>query len=113
MIDRKIFQTRVRPMTPTTPTAIPTEQLINELQSYGVRLVDPSIGHESRRGGAAPSDHKAMTIDGMTVMVPVHTAPAFESPYMVEKPDAFGRTNIRRDGVTLGDVSFPIQPRFY
>ena len=78
----------VHPMKPTTPTAMPTAQLINELQSYGVRLVDPKAGHESRRGGAGPSDHKAMTIDGMTVMVPVHTAPAFASPYLVEKPDA-------------------------
>jgi radical SAM protein (TIGR04043 family) len=92
---------------------MPTEQLINELQSFGVRLVDPSAGHESRRGGAGPSDHKAMTIDGMTVMVPVHTAPAFESPYVVEKPDAFGRSHIRRDGIVLGDVDFPMRPRFY
>jgi radical SAM protein (TIGR04043 family) len=100
-------------MKPTMPTAMPTAQLINELQSFGVRLVDPSAGQASRRGGAGPSDHKAMTIDGMTVMVPVHTAPAFASPYMVDKPDALGRSNIRRGGLILGDVSFPIRPRFY
>jgi len=92
---------------------LPTEQLINELQSYGVRLVDPKAGTESRRGGAGPSDHKAMTIDGMTVMVPVHTAPAFESPYLVEKPDALGRSRISRDGQAIGSVSFPLRPRFY
>ncbi|WP_131836817.1 MSMEG_0568 family radical SAM protein [Ancylobacter aquaticus] len=92
---------------------LPTEQLINELQSYGVRLVDPRAGADSRRGGAGPSDHKAMTLDGMTVMVPVHTAPAFESPYLVEKPDAFGRSRISRDGLVLGEVSFPLQPKFY
>jgi radical SAM protein (TIGR04043 family) len=97
----------------TTPKPMPTAQLINELQSCGVRLVDPKAGHESRRGGAGPSDHKALTIDGMTVMVPVHTAPAFASPYVVEKPDADGRSTISRDGVPLGDVSFPMRPRFY
>src|ERR1700704_3540545 len=102
-----------RLMMPTMPQAMPTEQLINELQSCGVRLVDPKVGQGSRRGGAGPSDHKAMTIDGMTVMVPVHTAPAFESPYVVERPDAFGRSQISRDGVKLGDVSFPTRPRFY
>jgi radical SAM protein (TIGR04043 family) len=95
------------------PTPLPTERLINELQSYGVRLVDPKAGHESRRGGAGPSDHKAITIDGVTVMVPVHTAPAFESPYVVEKPDAFGNSRITRDGLNLGGVSFPTRPRFY
>jgi radical SAM protein (TIGR04043 family) len=100
-------------MTSTMPSALPTEQLINELQSYGARLVDPKAGHESRRGGAGPSDHKALTIDGMTVMVPVHTAPAFESPYLVEKPDTGGRSRISRDGVTLAEVSFPVRPRFY
>jgi radical SAM protein (TIGR04043 family) len=87
--------------------------LINELQSHGARLVDPSAGHESRRGGAGPSDHKAMTIDGMTVMIPVHTAPAFASPYVVEKPDDLGRSRVLRDGVALGAVSFPRRPRFY
>jgi radical SAM protein (TIGR04043 family) len=97
----------------TTPKAMPIGQLISELQSCGARLVDPTAGHESRRGGAGPSDHKAMTIDGITVMVPVHTAPAFASPYMVEKPDPFGKSTISRDGVKLGDVSFPTRPRFY
>jgi radical SAM protein (TIGR04043 family) len=100
-------------MQPTIPKTMPTEQLINELQSCGVRLVDPKAGHESRRGGAGPSDHKALTIDGMTVMVPVHTAPAFESPYVVDKPDALGRSRLSRDGLTLAEVGFPIRPRFY
>ncbi|MFZ3359412.1 MAG: MSMEG_0568 family radical SAM protein, partial [Xanthobacteraceae bacterium] len=105
-------------MKPTTAKAItakalPTAQLINELQSCGVRLADPTAGHESRRGGAGPSDHKAMTIDGMTVMVPVHTAPAFASAYVVDKPDEFGDSRISRDGVTLASVSFPVRPRFY
>jgi radical SAM protein (TIGR04043 family) len=95
------------------PKTLPTAQLITELQSCGVRLLDPRVGHESRRGGAGPSDHKAITIDGMTVMVPVHTAPAFASPYVVEKPDALGHSSISRDGVTLGSVSFPLRPRFY
>src|SRR5271166_1545146 len=103
----------LHPMKPMLPTALRTERLINELQSFGVRLVDPKVGHESRRGGAGPSDHKAITIDGVTVMVPVHTAPAFESPYVVEKPDALGRSRITRDGLNLGAVSFPTRPRFY
>ncbi|WP_084364580.1 MSMEG_0568 family radical SAM protein [Rhizobium sp. RU36D] len=96
-----------------TITLPSTETLINELQSFGARLVDPKAGHESRRGGAGPSDHKALTIDGMTVMVPVHTAPAFESPYVVEKPDEAGKSRISRDGKVLGEVSFPLRPRFY
>ena len=86
---------------------------MNELQSFGARLVDPCAGAESRRGGAGPSDHKALTIDGMTVMIPVHTAPAAKSPYLVEMPDAHGRSRVSRDGLLVGEVSFPARPRFY
>ena len=56
---------------------------------------------ESRRGGAGPSDHKAITIDGVTIMAPVHTAPAFESPYLIEKPDASGNSRVTRDGFAI------------
>jgi radical SAM protein (TIGR04043 family) len=96
-----------------TLTTLPPEELINELQTYGARLADPRAGHESRRGGAGPSDHKAMTVDGVTVMVPVHTAPAFESPFLIEKPDNAGRSRVSRHGEVVGEVSFPHRPRFY
>ena len=93
--------------------SLPTEHLINELQSFGVRLADPKAGVESRRGGAGPSDHKALTIDGVTIMAPVHTAPAFDSPYIIEKPNASGASRILRDGLAVAEVRFPERPRFY
>jgi radical SAM protein (TIGR04043 family) len=96
-----------------TISTLSPERLINELQTSGARLADPRAGHESRRGGAGPSDHKAVTIAGMTVMVPVHTAPAFESPYVLDAPDAEGVSQIRRDGVALGEARFPLRPKFY
>jgi radical SAM protein (TIGR04043 family) len=46
-------------------------------------------------------------------MVPVHTAPAFESPFLAEAPDEAGNSRILRDGVSLGTISFPKRPRFY
>ena len=92
---------------------MPTERLINELQSFGVRLLDPAAGVQSRRGGAGPSDHKALTVEGRTVMVPVHTAAAFQSPYVVRKPGPDGRSVVERDGSAVGRIEFPRQPRFY
>ena len=89
------------------------QSLINDLQTKGMRLVDPRAGHEARRGGAGPSDHKAVTIGDTTVMVPVHTAPAFESPFLVEAPDADGRARVLRDGAEVAKVRFPMRPRFY
>ena len=92
---------------------MPTEQLINALQSYGVRLADTRAGVQSRRGGAGPSDHKALTIAGRTVMVPVHTAGAFDSPFLVRSPDADGVSEIEHDGLVVGRATFPGKPRFY
>ena len=92
---------------------MPTERLINALQSFGVRLADTSAGVASRRGGAGPSDHKAMTIAGRTVMVPVHTATAFESPFLVRRAGADGFSEIEHDGAVIGRVTFPGKPRFY
>ena len=89
------------------------ETLINELQSFGLRLVDPKAGADSRRGGAGPSDHKAVIVDGRAIMAPVHTATAFASPYVALKPDGAGTSVIERDGVAVGEISFPLQPRFY
>jgi biotin synthase-related radical SAM superfamily protein len=64
----------------TLPAA--SRQLMTELQSVGLRLADPGTGVASRRGGAGPSDHKAVTVDGVTIMVPVHTNTAWHSPFV-------------------------------
>ncbi|MGQ7843253.1 MSMEG_0568 family radical SAM protein [Granulosicoccus sp. 3-233] len=89
------------------------QTLINELQSYGLRLVDPNAGAPSRRGGAGPSDHKGLVVNGVTIMAPVHTASAFASPYTALAPDADGSSIVEKDGRRVGTVSFPVNPRFY
>ncbi|WP_445682146.1 MSMEG_0568 family radical SAM protein [Radicibacter daui] len=83
------------------------------MQTRGVRLINPRAGHESRRGGAGPSDHKAVIVGDKTVMIPVHTAPAFESPFVVGEPDAAGVSRVLRDGAEVAEVRFPGRPRFY
>jgi radical SAM protein (TIGR04043 family) len=84
---------------------------MTELQSFGLRLADPAAaahsGVASRRGGAGPSDHKAVTIDGHTIMVPVHTGSAQQSPFVVE-----GGT-LRRASIPIAQITFPKAPRFY
>lgn len=90
-----------------------TEELITELQWLGMRLEDPSAGAEGRKGGAGPSDHKAVTVDGRTVMVPIHTHASKRSPYVAMSPGADGASVLLREGVAVGTVRFPKQPRFY
>jgi radical SAM protein (TIGR04043 family) len=95
------------------PETLRTARFINELQSFGVRLSAPGAGAPSRRGGAGPSDHKAVLIDGQAIMAPVHTASAFDSPYVALAPDAEGFSIVERAGVPVGRISFPAAPRFY
>jgi radical SAM protein (TIGR04043 family) len=88
-------------------------QLMTELQSTGLRLLDPGAGAASRRGGAGPSDHKAVMVDGRAFMVPVHTSTAWNSPFVAQKPDASGRSTLMRGAIPIATISFPKQPRFY
>src|SRR6516225_1246281 len=87
--------------------------LMTELQSYGLRLEDPRADAPSRRGGAGPSDHKAIVIDGVTLMVPVHTLEAYSSPFAAGTPDADGRSTLTRGTIPIANITFPRQPRFY
>jgi radical SAM protein (TIGR04043 family) len=88
-------------------------ELITELQSVGLRLEDPGVGAPSRRGGAGPSDHKAITIHGRTVMVPVHTGTAARSPYVARTANGERFATLEREGIAVARISFPPQPRFY
>ena len=88
-----------------------SQQLRTELQSVGLRLMQTDIGVKSRRGGAGPSDHKALTIDGVTIMVPVHTNTAWHSPFLVETAD--GKSTLKRNAIPIANISFPETPKFY
>ncbi|BEU26768.1 MSMEG_0568 family radical SAM protein [Paraburkholderia sp. 22B1P] len=87
-------------------------ELRTELQSTGLRLVDPNAGAASRRGGAGPSDHKAVTVDGVTIMVPVHTSSAWNSPFVASAPDQAGASALMRGTIPIASISFPKAPRF-
>jgi len=90
-----------------------SREIVTELQSLGLRLGDPDVGIASRRGGAGPSDHKAVVLDGTTIMVPVLTGHARFSPFRAAPPDAAGTTILERDGVPVATISFVAKPRFY
>ncbi len=98
---------------------------LTELQVHGV--VDPSVpGNPGRRGGAGPSDHRALSIDGTTVMVPVYNALADRSPYRLDAVAEGGgkASHLRESGAATALVSggeteaplpveMPPEPRFY
>ncbi len=98
-------------------TALPLAQLgqhlITEMQALGLRLENPDAGASARKGGAGPTDHKAVTVQGRTVMVPVHSDTAKASPFVARAPDAHGVSVLERNGLAVAKVEFPRQPRFY
>jgi len=87
------------------------EHLMNDLQSFGLRLAEDAPGAPGRRGGAGPSDHKAVTLAGRTIMVPVYESAA-ASPFSA-RPQADGFAVLERDGKPVGRIGFPRPPRFY
>ncbi len=87
------------------------QRLIVELQSAGLKLASAEIGAAGRIGGAGPSDHKAVTVDDTTVMVPIFNSPAANSPYTVI--NSSGEQTLQLNGAKIGAVSFPQEPKFY
>jgi len=85
------------------------QRLITELQSQGLRLLESEVGAAGRKGGAGPSDHKAITIDGTTIMVPVFTDSASQSPYSVLSTE----TLLNCEDQPVAPITFPKQPQFY
>jgi radical SAM protein (TIGR04043 family) len=104
--------TRMLPIVDLTPR-MPWPELTAELQVLGMRWVDPNGPGLSRHGGAGPSDHKAVTLHGETVMVPIFTHAAPESPYSAEVRVGSETALLFRSGVPVAELEFPPTPRFY
>ncbi|MEO0852644.1 MAG: MSMEG_0568 family radical SAM protein [Cyanobacteria bacterium J06648_11] len=88
------------------------QHLITELQSCGLHLRRDDVGASGRKGGAGPSDHKALDIDGTTVMVPVFTDAATRSPYSFD-PNGDRSAILTQAGEAIASIEFPPQPKFY
>jgi radical SAM protein (TIGR04043 family) len=87
-------------------------RLITELQVHGV--ADPSLpGNRGRRGGAGPSDHRALTIAGTTVMVPVYTSTSQASPYSLHANPEGGVALANAAGDPPLSVAVTKEPAFY
>ncbi len=87
-------------------------RLITELQVHGV--ADPALpGNRGRRGGAGPSDHRALTIGGNTVMVPVHNTASQSSPYSLQANPVGGVLLAHEAGGPPLSVAVTSEPAFY
>ncbi len=107
---------------PNTQKDIKASQLLTELQTKGLRLSSLHQEHVSRRGGAGPSDHQAVTIGDTTIMVPIYTQTAWASPFVLssesnpdkqKEPETKGSATILSNNIPLVDVTFAKDPQFY
>ncbi|MGK7909817.1 MAG: MSMEG_0568 family radical SAM protein [Synechococcus sp.] len=93
------------------------QRLITELQSKGLNLYPEDVGASGRKGGAGPSDHKALIVGGTPVMVPVFTSSSSDSPYsftsLLEQDISSPGATLSRTGEEIAAVQFPAQPQFY
>ena len=87
-------------------------KIITELQVNGISST-PKKGNRGRKGGAGPSDHRALTIEGKTVMVPVYNHVSKNSNYLLsEEPDGEFILQNSEDS-KIKELSTTQEPSFY
>jgi radical SAM protein (TIGR04043 family) len=87
-------------------------ELLTDLQTLGLRFPERAELGVHRRAGAGPSDHKAVRVGDQTIMVPIHTRAATDSPFEVRELHAHGGM-LYRDARALLPIDFAQVPRFY
>lgn len=108
----------------TTQLKMKASQFLTELQTKGLRLTSLDQEHVSRRGGAGPSDHQAITVDGTTLMVPIYTQTAWASPFTLSNEEVTNEgmsdatqnrpvSQLLSNNIPLADVTFAKDPEFY
>jgi radical SAM protein (TIGR04043 family) len=100
-------------VSPPSPPLRDTAELAAELQTYGMRWLDPEGYGLSRKGGAGPSDHKAVSLGGHTLMVPILNHASALSPYAAKVSRGGERASLLRRGEWVAEITFPRQPKFY
>jgi len=87
-------------------------KIITELQVNGISST-PKKGNRGRKGGAGPSDHRAITIKGKTVMVPDYNHLSKKSNYQLsEEPDGQYILQNSEDS-NIKELSTTKEPSFY
>ena len=104
-------------MTATDTTLLPPPSaLLAELQAVGL-AEDATAGVPGRRGGAGPSDHRALSVGQTTVMIPMRGTGA--SPFRLRVLSSAtgaadpGSALLLRDDVPVAHVATPETPKFY
>lgn len=86
-------------------------QLLTDLQCNGLNW-EGDFGL-SRKGGAGPSDHKALSLGGQTMMIPVLNLAAQDSPYTAKPEPHSDKVVVFKNRIPVATLTAPARPRFY
>ena len=95
-----------------------SKQQLTEIQAQGIRWVEPEKiepGKKgvSRIGGAGPTDHKAISFETQTSMIPIYNEQVSDSPYRAEHNIDDNQVLIFENEKLIDRASLPNRPKFY
>lgn len=86
-------------------------ELLSDLQCNGLKW-EGEVGL-ARKGGAGPSDHKALSLNGQTMMIPVLNLTAQNSPYTAQQDKESDNVIIFKNKIPVATLTAPKRPKFY
>ena len=90
-----------------------SNQQLTQIQTQGIRWIEPGSLGLTRTGGAGPTDHKALSFDSQTSMIPVFNEQIQRSPFSA-KPDASNeQVLIFEHEKLIAKAAMPGRPKFY
>jgi len=90
-----------------------SNQQLTQIQTQGIRWVEQASLGLTRTGGAGPTDHKALSFERQTSMIPVFNEQIQRSPFSA-KPDAnHEQVLIFEHEKLIATALMPGRPKFY
>jgi len=89
------------------------QQQLTQMQSQGIRWVEPEKMGLSRQGGAGPTDHKALNFSSQTSMIPVFNQQISNSPYKAVTNESDTQVLIFEHEKLIDTATIPGTPNFY
>lgn len=86
-------------------------ELLSDLQCNGLKW-EGEVGL-ARKGGAGPSDHKALSLNGQTMMIPVLNLAAQDSPYTAQQDKESDNVIVFKNKIPIATLTAPKRPKFY
>lgn len=86
-------------------------EILSDLQCNGLKW-EGDVGL-ARKGGAGPSDHKALSLNGQTMMIPVLNLSAQNSPYTAQQDAESNNVIVFKNKIPVATLAVPQRPKFY